>query len=805
MTASTIEDPAPVAIDMALVEREERLIRDQGALARLRADQDRRAAALTASEQGLESLHQDLLKRQEAILAQGTAVAERENALTREEGALNNRRQELDTRAASLKALYDTLQRRHQDLVSREEAVHKAELERDDGFVEQRRSAMADLDRLIQQERDQRLSAVAIEAVAQRASHDRAIQQSLDDQERVRMDFSERARAAEIKLLSREDALIGREAALRVREREVEAKLSRVDDGWDRLEDEVENRLSEEKLRYENSEKRAKDECGRLRAALAVMETENTAFKRLRQTLGEDPRELIQKLDDARQDAADLRETLARRPPEELREIHATLKAELESIRSQNNEMEGERLEFLKQLQNQNVLLGDKIFLEDQLEQAKRENKILNDAKARLTDEMKRLNAAYERSADRDTRVRDLEDPYFPQSHNGNFLKPVSEIAWLNDIETACRDHGLRFQRRILHAFHTAIKTAEWSPLTVLAGVSGTGKSELPRLYSHFGGLKFLNMAVQPNWDSQEAMLGFFNSIDNRFDAQPLLRMLAQSQKMADPIYPGLKEAMVLVLLDEMNLAHVELYFAEFLSKLESRRSTGHADVPRLEVKLGSGIEPYRLPLGRNVLWTGTMNQDETTKALSDKVIDRGFIIHFPSPLTFERRVELKPLPPEKDVKLLHYQTWNEWRVLKTTFSDDDIQPYKTMVEKINAALSAAGRSLGHRVWQSMEYYMANYPDVIQARKDGDDDNRKAAMRMAFEDQLVLKIMPKLRGIDTRGRSKTDCLDRIRELIKEGEYSILDDFNRACDMGYGQFIWNSADYLRIEVEPEPVK
>lgn len=800
MPASTIEALAPVASDLALDEREERLIRDQGDLARLRAEQDRRAAALMAKEQGLESLHQDLLKREEAVLAQEAAVAERVSALARAEGAMTQREQEMDSRAASLKALDETLQRRHQALVTREEAVQKAELERDEGFAQQRLAVRAELDRQIQQERDERLTAVAAEAAAQRASHERAIQQSLDDQERMRKDFFERVRAAELKLQSREDALIDREAALRVREREVEAKLSMVDDEWSRLEDEVENRLSEAKLSYEDSEKRAKDECGRLRAALAVMETENTAFKRLRQTLGEDPREFLQKLDDARQDAADLRETLARRPPEELREIHATLKAELESIRKRNEEMEGDRLEFLKQLQNQNVLLGEKIFLEDQLDQAKREIKILNDVKARLTEEMKRLNAAYERSADRDDRIRDLEAPYFPQPHNGHFLTPVSEIAWLDGIETACRDHGLRFQRRILHAFHTAIKTAEWSPLTVLAGVSGTGKSELPRLYSHFGGLKFLNMAVQPNWDSQESMLGFFNSIDNRFDAQPLLRVLAQSQKTGDPTYPGLKEAMVLVLLDEMNLAHVELYFAEFLSKLESRRSKGHSDVPRLEVKLGSGIEPYLLPLGRNVLWTGTMNQDETTKALSDKVIDRGFIIHFPSPLTFERRVELKPLPPEKDVKLLHYQTWNEWRVLKTTFSDDDIQPYKTMVEKINAALSAAGRSLGHRVWQSMEYYMANYPDVIQARKDGDDDNRNAAMRTAFEDQLVMKIMPKLRGIDTRGRSKSDCLDRIKELIKEGEYSILDDFQRACDMGYGQFIWNSADYLRVEAE-----
>jgi GTP-binding protein Era len=64
----------------------------------------------------------------------------------------------------------------------------------------------------------------------------------------------------------------------------------------------------------------------------------------------------------------------------------------------------------------------------------------------------------------------------------------------------------------LFYAFHTALKIADWSSVTVLAGVSGTGKSELPRLYSAFGGLNFINVPVQPNWDSQESMLGFSQS-----------------------------------------------------------------------------------------------------------------------------------------------------------------------------------------------------------------------------------------------------------------------------------------------------
>ena len=248
----------------------------------------------------------------------------------------------------------------------------------------------------------------------------------------------------------------------------------------------------------------------------------------------------------------------------------------------------------------------------------------------------------------------------------------IDEVAWLDEISRRCAGHGLRFPERILRSFHTALKTAEWSPLTVLAGVSGTGKSELPRLYSHFGGIVFDHISVQPNWDSQEAMLGFFNSIDNRFDAQPLLRFLAQTQKKRTDDYLGLRDNVALVLLDEMNLAHPELYFAEFLSTLELRRGYKGKKGPSLAVKIGAGLPEYQLPLGRNVLWAGTMNQDETTKSLSDKVVDRSIIIHFPRPTTLERRKRQETLNESNRGVPLHRLTWEEWCVREVEFGERD-------------------------------------------------------------------------------------------------------------------------------------
>jgi hypothetical protein len=257
---------------------------------------------------------------------------------------------------------------------------------------------------------------------------------------------------------------------------------------------------------------------------------------------------------------------------------------------------------------------------------------------------------------------------------------------------------------------------------------------------------------------------------------------------------------MCLVLLDEMNLAHPELYFAEFLSKLELRRGRKGADVPFLPVKMGAAMEPYKLPLGRNVLWAGTMNQDETTKSLSDKVIDRSIIINFPRPTELKRRLTLTALDDSNRGRALHKNAWHGWVVQNSHFSEEDIQPFKAFVEQINAALAVSGRALGHRVWQSMEYYMANYPDVLAAGENRDKLRR--AMHTAFEDQLVQKVMPKLRGIDTRGKSKTDCLDKIRAQLVAGidrPFNLAVDFDLACEFGYGQFMWQSANYLNESV------
>lgn len=417
---------------------------------------------------------------------------------------------------------------------------------------------------------------------------------------------------------------------------------------------------------------------------------------------------------------------------------------------------------------------------------------------------LKQISELYERNSERSARIKDIEVPVIsseklPKLTNKYNAKAASESEWLKNIQDKFDKYEFQIHPRLLKSFHTSLKSADMSPITVLAGVSGTGKSKLPNLYSHFGGLNFMNSPVQPNWDCQESMLGFFNTIDNKFDARDILKFLVQAQE--DDNENSLKDYVNLVLLDEMNLAHIELYFAEFLSRLEERRDRSDENLPILPVNLGAGITPYPLKLSRNVLWVGTMNQDETTKTLSDKVLDRGIIINFPRPKELINITKRCSLEDEqfKQHEMLPIAVWKEWKK-NEPLGDATIEPYKNFIENMNDKLAVVGRSVGHRVWQSVVRYMENYPDVRLLREQGKSEQEfKSALDIAFEDQLVQKIMPKLRGIETRGVAKKDCLDEIAKLISEfsNEHNlkIAGDFKTACEIGEGQFFWSGAEYL----------
>ena len=157
--------------------------------------------------------------------------------------------------------------------------------------------------------------------------------------------------------------------------------------------------------------------------------------------------------------------------------------------------------------------------------------------------------------------------------------------------------------------------------IMILQGMSGTGKTSLPVAWGKFTGVPTAVVPVQPMWKERSDLIGYFNEFTGKFNESTILEKLYEANK-TNKIY--------IIVLDEMNIARVEYYFAEFLSLLELPT----VDERILEVTSSiSKKDPKELHNGKlilpdNVFFVGTANNDDSTFAISDKVYDRSMIMN---------------------------------------------------------------------------------------------------------------------------------------------------------------------------------
>ncbi len=176
------------------------------------------------------------------------------------------------------------------------------------------------------------------------------------------------------------------------------------------------------------------------------------------------------------------------------------------------------------------------------------------------------------------------------------------------------------------------------SKILILQGMSGTGKTSLATAFGLFVGNRSTVVPVQPMWKERTDLLGYYNEFTKRFNETTLLQTLYKA---------SYKKDIFITVLDEMNIARVEYYFAEFLSLLElspdERYLTVVSDTwPNDPKKLEKG----RLRLPENMWFIGTANNDDSTFAISDKVYDRAMI------LDLDKKSEPFTAPPTAAVRL---------------------------------------------------------------------------------------------------------------------------------------------------------
>lgn len=159
------------------------------------------------------------------------------------------------------------------------------------------------------------------------------------------------------------------------------------------------------------------------------------------------------------------------------------------------------------------------------------------------------------------------------------------------------------------------------SPIVILQGMSGTGKTSFACAFGKFVHHDAAVVPVQPMWKERSDMIGYFNEFTERFNETGFLCTLYEASYSED---------VCLTVLDEMNIARVEYYFADFLSLLELPRAkdrllTVTAESRPSDPKL---LRSGRLCIPENMWYIGTANNDDSTFAISDKVYDRAMIMN---------------------------------------------------------------------------------------------------------------------------------------------------------------------------------
>lgn len=198
----------------------------------------------------------------------------------------------------------------------------------------------------------------------------------------------------------------------------------------------------------------------------------------------------------------------------------------------------------------------------------------------------------------------------------------VSEIRY--DIEAL----GGHYIEQVVERYHAALNFHPTKHFAILAGLSGTGKTQLALKYaraihgivSNSEADPFLYVCpVRPDWTDPTGLTGYNDVLTNRYVVPAFLEAVL--------VATARRESPVFVVLDEMNLARVEYYFSDVLSAIETGEPIQlHSNAVPLEGSTGGEI-PAKIYLPPNLYITGTINVDETTHPVSDKVLDRASLI----------------------------------------------------------------------------------------------------------------------------------------------------------------------------------
>ncbi len=315
---------------------------------------------------------------------------------------------------------------------------------------------------------------------------------------------------------------------------------------------------------------------------------------------------------------------------------------------------------------------------------------------------------------------------------------PMSVFESITQVKEFIRSRGFTYPEGLVENFYLSLKS---KPFVILAGVSGTGKTRLVRLFAEAIGAtgengRYRMVPVRPDWSDSSDLFGHVD-LGGHFIPGTVLDFVKRAENDAGKPY--------ILCLDEMNLARVEYYLSDILSVMETRDFDGEKITtdPILTEDFYGGDEEARekyrtVRFPENLYLVGTVNMDETTFPFSRKVLDRANTIEF----SF---VNLVPAEEEAGFHSAPFTAENDF--LKTDFlllsqcldgteeERDAVFRCCEELQSINEILEKAGAQVGYRVRDEVVFYVLN--------------NQRFGLLSeseAMDNEIMQKILPRIQG-----------------------------------------------------------
>jgi len=295
---------------------------------------------------------------------------------------------------------------------------------------------------------------------------------------------------------------------------------------------------------------------------------------------------------------------------------------------------------------------------------------------------------------------------------------------------------GFNYQYDEIANFYLALRA---KPFVILAGISGTGKTQLPRKFADSLGFskdQIIQLPVRPDWTDSSDLLGY-TSLDGNFIPKDLTLAIQKATVNPDKPY--------FFILDEMNLARVEHYFSDYLSVIETRERVGNEiktdPILREEIlKSANNRKDFnQMGLPQNLYLIGTVNMDETTHTFSKKVLDRANSIEMNEVdlnwiINNGKKVQKLENISNELFKTVYLHSIDLSEVDKISISYE-----MDLLKSVNKILEKADLHFAYRVRDEIAFYL-----ILNKNYELMNSNT------AFDFQLVQKILPRIHGSSER-------------------------------------------------------